>query len=306
MSALRFPVRPEEDGQTVNTILRRGRGCSGTLLKALRAAPDGILLDGKPALLRDTASAGQVLLLTLPPEEDALPPADGPITVYFEDEHLLILEKPPGLTVHPTSGCHDGTLASLVKAHALARGEHWRFRPVNRLDRSTSGLMVVAKHAYAQERLIAALHGTFVRRYLALCIAAPEPPAGTVDAPIGRIPGEVLRRAVREDGKRAVTRYRTLAASPAGALVALAPETGRTHQLRVHMAHLGCPLAGDFLYGTENPALIGRAALHSCALALTHPVTEERLAFSCPPPEDFRRATERLGLPAEDWESMNF
>lgn len=299
MATLRFSVRPEEAGETVNTVLRRGHGCSGTLLKALRALPGGILLDGQPCALSQVVAGGETLRLRLPPEpEDGLAPLPGPLELYYEDEHLLILNKPPLLTVHPTSGCRTGTLASMVKAHTLSRGEHCRFRPVNRLDRGASGLMAVAKHPYAQERLIAQLHTpAFARQYLALCLSAPSPTSGTVTAPIGRVPGEVLRRAVRPEGKRAVTHYATLSAAPGGALVSLMLDTGRTHQIRVHMAHLGCPLAGDFLYGREDPALIPRTALHACRLALTHPVTGEALAFFCPPPEDFLRAMDCLGIP---------
>lgn len=297
MAELRFPIRPEEAGETVNTVLRRGRGCSGTLLKTLRAQPGGILLCGQPVGLQQTVRAGEELTLRLPPEEDGVEPCPGPLSVLYEDGHLLIVDKPPCVTVHPTSGCHAGTLASLVKAHALSRGEHYRFRPVNRLDRGTSGLMAVAKHPYAQERLTAQLHNGFSRRYLALCAAAPAPAAGTVDAPICRVPGEVLRRAVLPEGKRAVTHYRTVAAAPGGALVALTLDTGRTHQIRVHMAYIGCPLLGDFLYGTEQPEVIGRTALHSFALALRHPVTGEGISVAVPPPEDFCHAAEGLGLP---------
>lgn len=288
MTILTFPILPGEDGLSVNTVLRRGRGCSGTLLKAVKRC-GGILLDGAPVPVSHTARAGQTLSLALPDDpEDGLTPLPAPLDIFFEDEHLLILNKPPLVAVHPTSGHHDGTLAGMVKAHYLSRGERHLFRPVNRLDSGTSGLMAVAKHSYAQERLIAQLHTPeFTRRYLALCTRAPSPDSGTVDAPIGRVPGEVLRREVRWDGKRARTHYRTLTVLPGGeALVELILDTGRTHQIRVHMAYLGCALLGDHLYGKECPERIGRPALHACALTLRHPVTGERLSFSCPLPGD--------------------
>lgn len=288
MTILTFPILPGEDGLSVNTVLRRGRGCSGTLLKAVKRC-GGILLDGAPVPVSHTAHTGQTLILRLPDDpEDGLTPLPAPLDIFFEDEHLLILQKPPRVAVHPTSGHHDGTLASMVKAHYLSRGENHLFRPVNRLDSGTSGLMVAAKHSYAQERLIAQLHTpAFTRRYLALCTRAPSPDSGTVDAPIGRVLGEVLRREVRPDGKSARTHYKTCAVQPDGtALVELTLDTGRTHQIRVHMAYLGCPLLGDYLYGRECPERIHRPALHACALSLHHPVTGERLTFDCPLPED--------------------
>jgi 23S rRNA pseudouridine1911/1915/1917 synthase len=147
--------------------------------------------------------------------------------------------------------------------------------------------MVAARHAHAQELLKSQLHTGGVRRvYLAVCQGSPQPDRGAVDAPIGREDGSVLRRQVRPDGARAVTRYQVLKAREGRALVRLELETGRTHQIRVHMAHLGCPLVGDFLYGVEDPALIGRTALHSWKLSLRQPLTGEPLAFTAPLPED--------------------
>ena len=161
------------------------------------------------------------------------------------------------------------------------------FHPVHRLDKGTSGLVVVAKHAHAQEKLKNQLHtNEFCRVYLAVCDGMPSGPSGTVDAPIGPVEGSLIAREVRSDGRPARTHYRVLQACGPRSLVELELETGRTHQIRVHMAHIGCPLTGDFLYGTEDRALIGRPALHSARLELTHPITGERLCFSAPVPAD--------------------
>ena len=161
---------------------------------------------------------------------------------------------------------------------------------MQRLDRGTSGLMVVAKHPHAQERLKRQLHTPDFRRvYLAVCDGVPEPPEGVIDAPLGRAPGSLIARRVDPAGQEAVTRYRVLRAGQGRALVELELDTGRTHQIRVHMAHIGHPLTGDFLYGTEAHSLISRPALHSAKLSLLHPVTGEPMAWEQPLPEDMKR-----------------
>ena len=155
--------------------------------------------------------------------------------------------------------------------------------------------MVVAKHPAAQHALTAALHsGKFRREYLAVCMGTPSPTAGTVDLPIGRSDDSYIRQEVRPDGKSARTHYRVIRSTPRFSLLSLILDTGRTHQIRVHMAHLGHPLAGDFLYGTEDPGLISRPALHSCKLSFTQPFTGEKLVFEAPLPDDMNRL---LALP---------
>lgn len=161
--------------------------------------------------------------------------------------------------------------------------------PVNRLDRGTTGLMVVAKSGYIHDQLRRRLHsGDFFRSYLAICVGAPEPPQGTIALPIGRAPGSAIRRQIDPAGQSARTDYRLLRVRSGLSLVALMPWTGRTHQIRVHMAAIGCPLAGDWLYGTEDCGLIPRPALHAVRLALTHPVTGEHLSFTAPLPGDMK------------------
>ena len=165
--------------------------------------------------------------------------------------------------------------------------------PVSRLDKGTTGLMVIAKSGYVHDLLRRQLHtDAFRREYRGVCLGVPDPPQGTVDLPIGRAEGSAIARQIRSDGDSAVTHYETLETRNGLSLLRLVPETGRTHQLRLHMATLGCPLAGDWLYGTEDPTLIPRPALHSYALELVHPVTGEVLHLTAPLPEDMVR----LGL----------
>lgn len=288
MSKLQFFLRPEQDGQRVSTLLRRDCHCSARLVKQLKYRPDGILLDGQRVFLDHRAAAGQTLTLHLPPDPPSdLEPVEHPLDLFFEDEHLLIVNKPPLVPVHPGPGHHRDSLGNFLTWHYRTQGEHHTYRPVNRLDRSTSGLLCVAKHAYAQERLKVQLHSRqFRRRYLALCDGAVTPEEGTIRAPIGRMEGSVLKREVRADGAPSVTHYRRLWTDGVRSLVLLELETGRTHQIRVHLAHLGFPLAGDFLYGTEQPDLLARTALHSCFLSLLHPVTGMPLTYFAPLPAD--------------------
>lgn len=279
------------DGGTVDGWLRRQLGLSGTAVKRARRLEKGILLDSAPAFPNTPAATGQVLSVRVDDGACSGPePQEGPLRILWEDEDLLVLDKAAGIPVHPGPGRPGGTVGNYVAAHYRAGGVTAGFHPVNRLDRGTSGLMVVAKHAFAQEKLIPRLHtGSFSRTYLAVCRGTPEPESGWIDAAIGREDGSVLRRTVRPDGAAARTWYETLKNTGGRALVRLVLDTGRTHQIRVHMAYIGHPLLGDFLYGTEDRGLIARAALHAAELSLRQPVTGEFLQFKAPLPEDMRR-----------------
>lgn len=289
MRRLELLIQREQDGKTVETLLRRQLRLSGSGVRRARAVQDGILLDGRLAFTTEKVRQGQQLSVAVGDTAYSreVEPAAGPLEIRYEDEDLLILDKSAGTPVHPGPGHHGDTLADTLTWYYQRRGLVAGFHPVNRLDKGTSGLMAVAKHAYAHERLQAQLHtGAFQRTYLAVCEGVPRPEAGVIDLPIARAPGQVLRREVREDGASARTRYRTVRTGNGRALVALELDTGRTHQIRVHLAHLGCPLAGDFLYGRELSRLPGRLALHACSLRLMQPITGANLTITSPlPPE---------------------
>lgn len=283
-------------------------GLSRSRVKALMESGQ-VTRDGK--LLRDPAEAiraGATYALHLPPPEAATPQAqDIPLTILFEDRHLIVLDKPAGLVVHPAPGNPDGTLVNAVLAHAAEdlTGIGGEKRPgiVHRLDKDTSGVMVVAK----SERAHTALSEAFAtrdldREYLALAWGLPSPAAGEVDAPIGRHPMDRKRMAVVErNGKNALTRYRTERGFGASCvLVRCRLATGRTHQIRVHMAHIGHPLVGDPVYLKRVPAgakglapavrdallSFPRQALHAATLGFRHPISGESLSFSAPMPPD--------------------
>ena len=286
---LALKIAPELAGREVNTLLRRTLGLSGTVLRRVKWLEDGITLDGARVNVRARVREGQTLAvrLTGPTPTSGVVPADGPLDIVFEDPDLIVLNKAPGVLVHPGHGHFHDTLGNFLMYHYKMTGDESDFHPVHRLDKGTSGLLAVAKHPFAQEKLKGQLHtGGFRRTYLAVCDGAPPAPSGTVDAPIGPVDGSLMARRVRPDGKPARTHYRVLRSCGPRSLLELELETGRTHQIRVHMAHLGCPLTGDFLYGKEDASLISRPALHSAKLELAHPVTGERLRFDAPLPGD--------------------
>ena len=286
---LRLPITGDLAGQEVNSILRRRLGLSGTLLRRVKQLPDGITLDGVRVTVRAAAAPGQVLAVRLSdPDSRAQPaPTPGVLDIVWEDADLAVVSKAPGMLVHPSHGHFDDTVGNYFMAHCRAAGECAGFHPIHRLDKGTSGLLLCAKHPYAQEKLRLALHtGCLRRRYLAVCDGLPHPPEGAVDAPIAMAPGSAVRRCVDPSGKPAVTHYRVLRAAGGRSLLELELQTGRTHQIRVHMAHIGCPLTGDFLYGAEAPGLIARPALHSARLDFIHPVTGQALSLSAPLPAD--------------------
>ena len=289
---LELTIAPAMAGEKIDTLLRRELHLSGTVIRRIKWLEDGILLDGVRAITGKRVEAGQVLSVRVadPDHKGVMLPTPGPLDIVYEDWDLLVLNKAPGVTVHPGPGHYSDTLCNFIAYYYQMSGIIADVHPVQRLDRGTSGLMVVAKHPHAQERLKRQLHTPDFRRvYLAVCDGAPEPPEGVIDAPLGRAPDSLIARRVDPDGQRAVTRYRVLRAGRGRALVELELDTGRTHQIRVHMAHIGHPLTGDFLYGTEAHSLISRPALHSAKLSLLHPVTGEPMAWEQPLPEDMKR-----------------
>jgi 23S rRNA pseudouridine1911/1915/1917 synthase len=272
----------------VSSVLRYKVGISGTLLRRMKWVEDGILLDGSRVFANQTVTAGQVLDVRLsdPEEKQEFPATPGELDIVYEDRDLIVVNKAPGVSVHPGPGHYTDTLGNFLLWHFQQEGEALSLHPVHRLDKGTSGLIVTAKHPFAQDQLRLQLHtNRFQRRYLAVCQGRLEPETGTIDLPIGRCDDSIVKRQVREDGDPAVTHYETLCAQGDRSLLRLELETGRTHQIRVHLAHLGHPLVGDFLYGTES-AEIPRPALHSAELALVHPVTGETLGWTAPLPED--------------------
>jgi 23S rRNA pseudouridine1911/1915/1917 synthase len=254
-----------------------------------------VTVGGRPPTKAGLAlEAGQRVRVTLPrPEASTLEPEPLPLRIVYEDADLLVVDKPPGLAVHPSPGHARGTLVNAVLAHCpdlSGIGGEGRPGIVHRLDKDTSGLIIVAKNDAAHLSLARQLKERQVEKtYLALVEGRVEPPEGLIDAPVGRHPVHRRKQAVVERGREARTRYRVLREVDRRSLLEVRPETGRTHQIRVHLAHIGHPVAGDPLYGRAHP-LLTRQFLHAQRLAFRHPRTGQRIELTAPLPEDLARA----------------
>ena len=294
MRILTYTVTLEEDGRMVKGILRGSLQLSYTLLKSLKWRENAILLNGQSVHVNTIVHAGDTVSVVLSertPREDLYCANAAKPDIVYEDDDLLVLNKPAGVAMHPKSG--DASAPSLAAMLTSYLGEGSVPHFVSRLDKGTSGLLIAAKSGYVHDRLRRALHSSDLRReYRAVAVGRVEPPYGVIDAPIGRAEGSIIRRCVRADGLQSLTEYETLQVNDRFTLLCLHPQTGRTHQLRVHMAYLGHPLAGDWLYGTEDKTLIARPALHSYELWFTQPLTGQELHFTAPIPQDMQRLME--------------
>lgn len=267
-----------------------------------------VLVDGRIVRPRDKVFGGERVEVQAVLEDIiTVRPQAIDLNIVFEDEHILVLDKPAGLVVHPGAGNAEGTVQNALLHHEPALAGVPRSGIVHRLDKETSGLMVVAKTLQAHNSLVAQLQERSVQReYLAL-VAGALTGGGTVEAPIGRHPRDRLRMAVVENGREAISHYRIERRFPAHTLLRVVLETGRTHQIRVHMAHIGYPLVGDPLYGGRlklpkgasealRDALSGfrRQALHATRLGLIHPASGEVLHWETPPPADMQALLDLL------------
>jgi 23S rRNA pseudouridine1911/1915/1917 synthase len=257
-----------------------------------------ILVDGKHAAARRAVTGGEKIALTPPRLPDAAAPRAQrmPLKIVHEDAALIVIDKPAGLVVHPGAGQPDRTLLNALLAHAPALGGVPRAGIVHRLDKDTSGLLVVAKTVEAQADLVKQLAARTMKRvYLALVQGDP-PASGTIDAPVGRDAKARTRMAVTHRGKPARTSYKVLERFGRAALVECRLETGRTHQIRVHFQHIRHPLVGDTVYrrGTRHGIDFPRQALHAAELTLRHPATGETVTWRSAPPRDFKRLLEQL------------
>ena len=271
------------------SILRRELSCSESHISRLKRREEGVLLSGTRCYVTARVKAGDVLTLEIGDLPDGhIVPMAYPLAVRYEDEDLLILDKSAGISVHQnTRDPGEITLENAV-CHYLGGGISPH--PVSRLDRGTSGLIAFAKSGYVHELLRRQMHTSgYSRVYLGVACGRVSPESGVIELPIGMAEGSTYRRAICENGQAAKTEYRSLVVNERFTLLRLMPHTGRTHQLRLHMSAVGYPLAGDWLYGTEDRALIARPALHSYQLTMTHPITGEIIRLSAQMPEDMRR-----------------
>ena len=289
MRVLTLPITEELAARRVGQLLRGELKLSYSLVKSLKWRENAILLNGTRVNTDVRVNVGDVLTVNVADREEAIEIDETvPLPqVLWEDDDLLIINKPSGITVHAAALTGNGVTVEKMVARYLGGGA---FHPVNRLDRGVSGIMVVAKNAHAHARTMALLHtDDFRREYRGICCGVPSPAAGKIDLPIGRDNSSAVKRKIDRDGQPSLTEYEVLQSCSEGALLRLRPITGRTHQLRLHMAAIGHPLLGDWLYGTEHPALPRRVALHSYELWLTHPITGEKLHITAPLPQEIKQ-----------------
>lgn len=287
---LTYEIQEKYNNQPLLFFLKE-QGFSHGVITHLKRTENGLLLNEKWAYVRDILHTGDKLKVQIIENESSenIVPASLPLNIVYEDEDLLIINKAANTPIHPSQGNYDNTLANALVHYFLQKGESFTYRCINRLDRDTTGLLIIAKHMYsasllsemAQERQID-------REYLAIAMGI-VPPKGTIIAPIARVDGSTIERCVDEEtGEYACTHYKTIATKNGYSLVSLKLETGRTHQIRVHMKYIVHPLPGDFLYNPDY-SVIGRQALHSYRLKFVHPITGENMDFTAPLPEDMER-----------------
>jgi len=303
-NGLSVTAGPDEDGMTARGVLRRARGVSQRLVRKIMHGEGedtgALYVNGVPARFKDRVKAGDEIRLVFPKEKSWIEPQEIPLTILYEDSDILVIDKPPGVIVHPTKGHRDGTIANAVVYHMNERGEDYKPRFVSRLDMGTSGVLLIGKNSHAQDSLAKQnAAGSVEKIYLAVLEGRLEddlPPSGLIDLPIGLVGDSDPRRAVipeAEGGYPSQTEYEVVAMAPAAAgfsgeslsVVRIRLITGRTHQIRVHFSHFGHPVLGDSLYGSPSP-LIARQALHAAQITFAHPVTGNAMSFTAPLPDD--------------------
>lgn len=295
MRILTYTVGLSRDGQPLRNVLRGELHLSYTLLKSLKWRENAILLNGVSAHVDAIVHTGDVVNVALSERRPApaLAPCDLPLDIVYEDDDLLVINKSANVAMHPRRAEPGAPDVASALAGYLGDGSAAHF--VSRLDKGTSGLFIAAKNGYVHDRLRIALHTDALRReYRAIALGRVTPERGMIDLPIARAEGSIVKRCVRDDGLPSRTQYEVLAQSDCFSFLRLVPLTGRTHQLRVHMAALGFPLAGDWLYGTEDKSLITRPALHSYELWFTQPVTGKELRFTAAIPNDIQQLAARI------------
>ncbi|MDQ7092132.1 RluA family pseudouridine synthase [Desulfosporosinus sp. PR] len=290
---LNYQIAEKYEGLTVEAYLKQVLTYSGRKIQKL-TRQKGVLLNKKPVYLQKKIQTGDVLrVLVLGDSSYGVEPEPSPIEILYEDSYLIVLNKPSGLLVHPTGQTTHGTLSNYLAHYYQQQGVISTIRPIHRLDRETSGCVVFAKDSQTQALLEKLLReGSIKRTYQALIEGTLTPANGTVNAPIGPHPGKPNRRAVNSKGDPAITHYKTIKSFANSSLLELSLETGRTHQIRVHLAYLGHPIIGDRMYG-KNSSLIAGQALHAYSLQLPHPLEQREIALEAPFPTNFLHLLDR-------------
>ena len=274
-----------QNSKTILQVLKEDLSFSNRLISKVK---NNILLNDKLVKTFDTAEIGDIITVDLSFEETSdniVPNNDIELKVLYEDEWMLIVDKPPFMPVHPSINHYEDSLSNGVKAYFLNNGINKKIRPVNRLDKNTTGIVIFAKSEYIQENLT-----DYEKYYLAIVDGKTEE-SGIIDKPIARKLPSIIERTIRDDGDQAITKYKTLEFKNNMSLVECKLETGRTHQIRVHMASIGHSIIGDDLYGSSSP-LINRQALHAYKIKFIHPVFRKKMLIESEIPDDMKKVLE--------------
>ena len=286
-----YIIDEDSSGLRVEQFLRRKR-YSGQNLSEIKRMPKSILVNGVHYYMRQELSTGDHLQVRICETQNSekIPPTKLALDIIYEDEDLLVLNKPAGMPIHPSLNNYTNSMANALAYYFQSQGKPFIFRCCNRLDRDTSGLTIVSKHLVSGSILSDMTKYREVHReYLAIARGSVTPSEGTIQAPLGRKEGTIIERTVDwEHGEDAVTHYKVVKEANGHSLVSLRLETGRTHQIRIHMKYLGYPLIGDYLYNPDMEYMT-RQALHSHHMEFTHPITGEHMSFTAPLPEDMAR-----------------
>ena len=286
-----YIIDEDSAGLRVEQFLRRKR-YSGQNLSEIKRMPKSILVNGVHYYMRQELSTGDHLQVRICETQNSekIPPTKLPLDIIYEDEDLLVLNKPAGMPIHPSLNNYTNSIANALAYYFQSQGKPFIFRCCNRLDRDTSGLTIVSKHLVSGSILSDMTKYREVHReYLAIARGSVTPSEGTIQAPLGRKEGTIIERTVDwEHGEDAVTHYKVVKEANGHSLVSLRLETGRTHQIRIHMKYLGYPLIGDYLYNPDMEYMT-RQAVHSHDMEFTHPITGEHMSFTAPLPENMAR-----------------
>ena len=293
MGKYNHTVTEEEYGLTINQILKANYKFSSRFKTKIKFQ-SLVDLNGTPTPGFIKPEVGDVISIRLPEESSDFPPEDIPLDIIYEDDDIIAVNKQPGIIVHPTKGHPTHTVANAVMKYMIDSGQSFKIRFANRIDMDTTGIIIVAKNANAQNEISNQMRsGTIIKKYIALVEGVIDKDM-TIDLPVGRPSQESIQREVMpEGGKEAVTDIRVLEKYSDHTLIECTIRTGRTHQIRVHLTHIGHPLAGDELYGGSDK-LINRQALHSYYLELKHPMTGDNLVIESDLPEDIKNAIKKL------------
>ncbi len=286
-----YNITAQDNDIRIEQFLRR-KGYSRQNLVELKKMPSSILVNGIWLHLNEKLHTGDQLVIHIQENESSklIPPVDMPIDIIYEDEDLIVINKSAGMPIHPSMDNYTNSLANALAYYYKKKELPFIFRCTNRLDRDTSGLTVIAKHMLSSNLLSTMTKNHEIKReYSAIVRGKLKPESGTICAPLSRKPGSIIERYVDfKNGQTAITHYYTELYANGHTLVRLQLETGRTHQIRIHLKYIGFPLIGDYLYNPDME-FINRQALHSCHLSFVHPITGKHMDFTAPLPDDMKR-----------------